>query len=548
MILFAFVLLVCTCIGLMWHLMRVSDHKPGDILVQGIADEAHITQNRVYDTADEHNNLKAVHLEIDAPDIPFDVLFEEDEKAGILRAKGSGLVEFTNIDITHGKHTASTKADWAGLFDIRLPLHVIDPDKPIEFAFSGHHDIVGHDANTFAPLGVHVFWAPGGGGPGSDGVNEYDNPFCGDPPLSTCVDSRMKAQNKAMEDNYDTALMMMGEQLSVVMHQYVQIIGSFLDAKSQMDTQRVYQRLTAQAHKDYHPSEQMCRFGSYIKSVADVDRNAAQTKQAINKALMESYKGVQYNSTGESVGLDMKSRIKQYRQIYCDPADNNNGMKAMCGNGGKKQRMNKDIDFTRTANFPLSLDIDFTNGNDTKDEEDVLALATNLYWPSAMNHAHEKGIARDPIRYMDLRRLYALNNVAHNSFAHYIGMKAEGPNDSSDGGGRYMRAFLKELGMSYTDARELLGGSPSYYAQMEVLTKKIYQSPHFYTNLYDKPANVKRIGVTLDAIKLMQMRDLQEASMRREMLTSALIEEALTEPINKINTAIGPAVTDRLSR
>ena len=82
---------------------------------------------------------------------------------------------------------------------------------------------------------------------------------------------------------------------------------------------------------------------------------------------------------------------------------------------------------------------------------------------------------------------------------------------------------------------EILGERPSYYAQMEVLTKKIYQSPNFYTNLYDKPANVKRIGASIDAITIMNQRDRFESLLRREMLTSVLVEEALGTHVEEVN-------------
>ena len=63
-----------------------------------------------------------------------------------------------------------------------------------------------------------------------------------------------------------TALMFMAEQFSAIAFQQTQIIGSFMDAKFQMQTQQVLQTLRARAHKDYHPSSGMCEFGSNAKS------------------------------------------------------------------------------------------------------------------------------------------------------------------------------------------------------------------------------------------------------------------------------------------
>jgi hypothetical protein len=64
---------------------------------------------------------------------------------------------------------------------------------------------------------------------------------------------------------------------------------------------------------------------------------------------------------------------------------------------------------------------------------------------------------------------------------------------------------------------------------MDILTHKIFESPEFFTNLYTTPANVERIGVTLQALTLMQNRDRYEASLRREMLLSLILELGLRE-------------------
>lgn len=110
-----------------------------------------------------------------------------------------------------------------------------------------------------------------------------------------------------------------------------------------------------------------------------------------------------------------------------------------------------------------------------------------------------------------------------------------------------MKAFIRELGLpGMTDAEihAYLGERPSYYAQMEVLTKKIYESPNFYTNLYDKPENVDRIGAAIDAIGLMSMRDRFDSSLRREMLTGLLVEDALQTHIESNTVRIFKNIQD----
>ena len=68
------------------------------------------------------------------------------------------------------------------------------------------------------------------------------------------------------------AMMMMTEQFSAVMEQQIMIIGALMDAKIQLDTQRLFWQMTAEAHKDYHPSVGMCTFGTTIRSLSNAER------------------------------------------------------------------------------------------------------------------------------------------------------------------------------------------------------------------------------------------------------------------------------------
>ena len=56
--------------------------------------------------------------------------------------------------------------------------------------------------------------------------------------------------------------------------------------------------------------------------------------------------------------------------------------------------------------------------------------------------------------------------------------------------------------------------------------------------MYDKPVNVNRIGTSIDAITIMHQRDRFESLLRREMLTSLLIEEGLNKHVENVSSAI----------
>ena len=389
------------------------------------------------------------------------------------------------------------------------------------------------------------------------------------------------------EDNLLPALMLMADQLTAIAVKQTEVVGGFLDAKHQMETQQVLQEITARAHKDYQPSAGMCEIGSSMKSLAASERQGEVNTVVLSQRSMDRALGNANTSAAAGSLEDTTSRLKQFREVYCNPFDNNNGMDYMCehdqdanlsnstvgnaapsGIGGVDNlRFNKDVDFARTLAFPWTLDVNFTDGSgeETADEQDVFALAANLYSRQVMprpkgGDLQNEGTTLSPLQqaYMDARSVLAKRSVAENSYNALVGMKSAGTAGSRD----FLEALLLELGVedTSTDVKvhmgdssgspptypsqdisqldALLGENPSYYAQMEVLTKKIYQNPDFYTNLYDKPANVERKGVALQAIGLMQKFDTLKSNLRTEATQSVLLELAIIEVQQEIEEAM----------
>ena len=115
------------------------------------------------------------------------------------------------------------------------------------------------------------------------------------------------------------AMMLMAEQLSAVAMQQVQIIGTFFDAKHQMETQQVFQKLSARAHKDYHPSIGMCEFGSNAKSLAASERKSEYNAVLMSQRSQDRNLGNAYTSAKTGEDSDKQNRIKQFREKFCDP-------------------------------------------------------------------------------------------------------------------------------------------------------------------------------------------------------------------------------------
>lgn len=351
-----------------------------------------------------------------------------------------------------------------------------------------------------------------------------------------------------------TAMKMMASQLSTIALQQVQIIGSLFDAKHQLETQRLFQQLMAEAHRDYMPSEGMCEIGTGIRSLATSSRKSDLSHVAFANRVM----GRQLRNgdviSAPDLNSDLYSRIEMMKKNHCNVNDNAFGLNRLCKDGGgSKDRINKDVDYTRTIESKLTLDVDFTGTEETMatesgdedtdkeatpDEEDVFALTANLFahkvlpLVSKQILATNNGVGRvEAHRYMDLRSIAAKRSVAQNAFTAIVSERSKGDKESA----QYLNKLLVELGVPEGEVEDLLGKEPSYFAQMEVLTKDIYQNPVFYTELYDKEANVLRKGVAIKAINLMQDRDLYRSQLRSEAVLSVLLETMLQDEHDRVH-------------
>ena len=332
-------------------------------------------------------------------------------------------------------------------------------------------------------------------------------------------------------NNYMAGVNGITEQFTTAMMQQVFIFGSFLDAKHQMETMRLLQDMDAQIHKKFQPSFQMCVMGTNTRGLARAQSVAEANTAILNNAMMARATQTRAGMTGESQASDIEARLKQYTRLYCDPRDNNGQMAPICPGATDPARRNRDIDFTRLVDGPLTLNINFTDATLTPEEEDVLALSRNLFNHRQMDFLPEDMLQLGPIANMgpaawvwqNARSLQAVRSVAQNSFAHLVGMKTAGTHENFIN----MSQILQEMGMPEADIEQMIGPNPSYFAQMEMLTKRLYMTPDFFVNLFTKPANVERLGASLQAIQLMQDRDRYEAALRREMLISMIVEMKL---------------------
>ncbi len=325
-------------------------------------------------------------------------------------------------------------------------------------------------------------------------------------------------------------------------------IGAFLDGQTAEFAQATLQKVNAETMNSYQVSDQICRFGTLSRSLANSDSKsravqlglmaAIQDRQTLKDNMSSGYAAEEGTTIGRSA--DKQGRIKQLQKKFCDNPDLNDafngtmssgsGLTVMCQVAADAQ-LNRDIDMTRTLSVPNTLELDFPTAaaSLSKDEENVLALGNYLYahdLPMNIGKSDLVSLASDAKdgqvrKLLDFRSIVAKRSVAANSFAKLVSLKARGGTSTKT----YLEAVVKELGLTSTqDIDAAVGPAPSYYAQMEFLTKKLYQSPNFYANLYDSPTNVERQQTAMKAIELMQDRDIYESMQRYEMLLSTLLE------------------------
>ncbi len=346
------------------------------------------------------------------------------------------------------------------------------------------------------------------------------------------------------EEHVRHALGLFAAQMTATGIFQVQMIGTMLDAKHQLETQRLFQQLMAQAHKNYQPSEGMCTFATLTRSLIGSERRADLAKSVFAERMNQRQTLSGRNIAREEDKSDTRSRLEKFRTTYCDPNDNQNGLGALCPNPGTPARRNMDIDYTRNIESRLTLDVGFYDdeGVATPDEQDVFALSANLFSHNIAPRVDPNlfgggGLVRTSAAetYMNLRSVFAKRSVAQNSFAALTAMRARGDAEAAP----YAKAMIAELGITDpATINEMIGQNPSYFAYMEVLTKKAYQWPGSYTALIDTPANVDRKITAMQAIGLIQDRDMYESLIRSEMVLSVLLETMLQKEQEKVSGAL----------
>ena len=343
---------------------------------------------------------------------------------------------------------------------------------------------------------------------------------------------------EAMRQNM-RAFRWFADQMTNVMVMQTMMIGPLLDAKHQLESQQIFAEWQAETHRDYQPSEQVCALGTLSRTMINAEDRVRRNILSIDSIMLKRELLNGYSASSWGPFADLSARMARYRTEYCDENDNKRELGTMCTSGAST-RKNNDLNYYRTVARKLTLPVDFTNAALTPEEEDILTLSKNLFDHNVLTPIPERvmmpvGTNFDPLQ--DARMLSAVRGVARYSFANQVALKTPGTGLEAP----RLQNIMADLGVAPADIPGLIGAQPSYYAQMNILSKKLFQNPQFFTNLYVGPANVARTGVALQALQIMHDRERYEASLRKEMLLSMILEmnlrRAQSEVINRVPRA-----------
>mgnify|MGYP001608645630 CR=1 FL=1 len=198
--------------------------------------------------------------------------------------------------------------------------------------------------------------------------------------------------------------------------------GAAMDGQNLMNTMRAVEESKVETAKNYAPSESICKFGTLSRSLALSESKARTTQIVLAEKSQDRQLGHKNFASQNGSQGDFNARIARFKENFCDPADFASAMTAVCSaSAGKDTRQNNDVNFTRAVDTKKTIKVDFTDTILTDDEEDVMALATNLYSHQVFDRINVAELASTDAEdsqssYLDQRSIVAKRSVAENSF------------------------------------------------------------------------------------------------------------------------------------
>jgi hypothetical protein len=368
------------------------------------------------------------------------------------------------------------------------------------------------------------------------------------------------------------SVMSLVQELSAVAMLQTSIIGQFFDAKQQMEVQRHFEVLRAETQSRYQPSMQLCSFGSIIRPVSASASRSKLVASVIAQRAIDRQLHSNNSNASHGPQEDHEGRFKLFLNYYCNFNDFNTNFHSLCQDKSRHNfTVNADIDFNRIVRgfgtlrddiierkSPLYSDprsfwealFNFEAVENITEAPAIFEMASNLYGHTISYPFSEFEMLNESnhSRYYDIRAIAARRSIAVNSFAAIASMNTQG---ALTGALFPLEKVMRQMGLETPDGDALtqdidftVGTRPSYNILMDFLTKRLYQNPSFYTNLYDTPENNARKQTTMRAISTMQNFDMLKSRLRNEAALSALIDLELAPAEIDVTNRMGSPVQE----
>ena len=154
------------------------------------------------------------------------------------------------------------------------------------------------------------------------------------------------------------ALVGMAQQATTTAMMQTMIFGTFLDAQQQLEVQRTLQELTARAHKDYQPDDDLCMFGTMTRSLGATMLRGETNGYVLSRFGVGRNIGAAATEASQGPLSDRMSRLKHLRARYCTKNDDDHNLVDLCDNASNDQTENRDVDYSGVMERSATLAID----------------------------------------------------------------------------------------------------------------------------------------------------------------------------------------------
>ena len=511
-------------------------HQGDFIRVEAIADDDYVlhyeetadqisdlTFENTQDVYDKDHYLILVSVQPDISEDPTEISFVVNKSSGLIQARASGLQEASKSSLSiNGKAIEKdVRADWGGQTSLKGVVYNTKSGTA-----NVCMDIGGYRGGSLSVCHtlennniVHAQF--NGGADDGPGIPPFHYEF---------------------QEFWVNALMRMTEQLTVTMMMQASMFGQFLDAKHQLETQRMQQMHQAEVQSKFHPSEQMCSMGTVTRHLTQSESEMKVARQGFEKLIRDRDLATGRNMTFKGQQSDKLTRIERYKQYHCNVLDNGTGLEQICGGSGAPGDINADINVYHTLYAPKTIEIDMRDPAVSPQERNMYSLMDNLFLPQANPYIPPTVANSERITssIQDLHANSAKRSFLRSTFIEAIAPKISGPEFENDAT-PYIRAYYQDMGLPDDEITELIGERPSYTAQMDTVRGWMKQPDFISTLQSDSPANAERTKTGMMAGALLQDMDTTDMKSRNQANLSMLVEAAIVEEEHRSEGLIGNA-------